>query len=212
MNLADLRRDYSRSGIRRADLLPDAVAQFQLWQQQAIEAALPEPNAMTLATVDSDGSPAARIVLLKGLDVRGFHFYTNYESDKARQLEGHPVAALVFHWVELERQVRVRGRVNPLTRADTEAYFKGRPRGSQLGAWVSRQSQVLPNREALEARLMEVEQQFPGLEVPPPPHWGGFTVAPQTIEFWQGRPSRLHDRFLYTLRSDSTWKLDRLAP
>ena len=212
MNLADLRRDYSRSGIRRADLLPDAVAQFQLWQQQAIEAALPEPNAMTLATVDSDGSPAARIVLLKGLDVRGFHFYTNYESDKARQLEGHPVAALVFHWVELERQVRVRGRVNPLTRADTEAYFKGRPRGSQLGAWVSRQSQVLPNREALEARLVEVEQQFPGLEVPPPPHWGGFTVAPQTIEFWQGRPSRLHDRFLYTLRSDSTWKLDRLAP
>ena len=211
-SIADLRRDYSLMGLDRHDLLADPIAQFRLWLEQAIQARLPEPNAMILATVDASGAPAARIVLLKGLDDRGFHFFTNYESDKAKQMEVNPRVALVFHWIELERQVRLCGSVSRLTRGHTEAYFNTRPRGSRLGAWVSRQSEILDGREPLERRLAELEQQYPGEAVPAPPFWGGYAVAPTSIEYWQGRPNRLHDRFLYSRVSEAVWRLDRLSP
>lgn len=211
MKIADLRKEYTQSGIRRSELAVDPVSQFRAWFEQAMQAALPEPNAMTLATVDEEGSPVARIILLKGLDERGFHFFTNYSSAKARQLAKTPKAALVFHWVELERQVRIQGTVSKLTREDTEQYFQSRPRGSRLGAWASDQSEVLPNRAALEARWEEMEKRFPEEVVPVPPFWGGYAVYPLAVEFWQGRPSRLHDRFRYT-RLESGWKIDRLAP
>ncbi|MBI1841904.1 MAG: pyridoxamine 5'-phosphate oxidase [Verrucomicrobia bacterium] len=211
-NLAGIRRDYSLRGLDRSDLLPDPIAQFRVWLEHAVQAQAPEPNAMTLATVDAAGAPAARIVLLKGLDDRGFHFFTNYESDKAGQMEANPRVALVFHWIELERQVRVRGAVSRLTRADTEAYFSTRPRGSRLGAWVSRQSEVLADRAPLERRLAELEKRYPGEDIPAPSFWGGYAVAPVSVEYWQGRPSRLHDRFLYTRRPDGGWRIDRLSP
>lgn len=211
MNLADLRKDYSKAGLHRADLAPDPVVQFRSWLADAVKGELPEPNAMTLCTVDTHGDPDGRIVLLKGLDERGFHFYTNQQSVKAADLEGRPKATLVFFWLELERQVRVRGDVSRLTRADTEAYFKTRPRGNQLGAWVSAQSTVIHDHATLERQLEEIEARFPGGEIPPPPHWGGYAVQPVSVEFWQGRPSRLHDRFRYT-REPEGWRIDRLAP
>jgi pyridoxamine 5'-phosphate oxidase len=209
--ISDLRKEYSKAGLRRADLHPDPVAQFRVWLNLAIEKEMPEPNAMTLATVDSMGLPDARILLLKGIDERGFHFYTNQESAKAAELSAHPTAALVFLWVEMERQVRVRGSVTKLSRADTETYFASRPRGSQLGAWVSRQSSTIPDRAAMECRLAELEAMYPQ-KIPVPPFWGGYTVKPVSLEFWQGRPNRLHDRFLYSAQADGQWKIDRLAP
>lgn len=209
--ISDLRKEYSKAGLRRADLHPDPVAQFRTWLNLAIEKEMPEPNAMTLATVDALGLPDARIVLLKGIDERGFHFYTNQESVKAAELSANPAAALVFLWVEMERQVRVRGSVTKLNRVDTETYFATRPRGSQLGAWVSRQSSVLPDREAMERRLAELEAQYPQA-VPVPPFWGGYTVKPVSLEFWQGRPNRLHDRFQYLADTDGHWQIERLSP
>ena len=212
MNLADLRREYTKGGLRRTDLDPNPVAQFQKWFEQALTAQLLEPSAMTLATVDKDGHPSARIVLLKGADERGFTFFTNYESRKGRELAANPSAALVLYWAELERQVCIAGNVIKTSRAESEKYFGLRPRGSQLGACVSKQSSVVPDEDFLEKRLREVESQFANREVETPPYWGGYILAPVRIEFWQGRPNRLHDRFEYLKQSDGSWRIARLSP
>ena len=211
MSIADLRKSYTLAGLRRADLAADPMQQFHSWLQQAIGAQLLEPTAMTLATADRTGRPAARVVLLKGLDDRGFVFYTNYESRKARELLENSNASLVFYWAELERQVRVGGTASRISRDESERYFKSRPRGHQLGAWVSTQSEVIAGRAVLEERLKEYERRYPDA-VPLPPFWGGYVVAPNEIEFWQGRPNRLHDRFRYTRQKDGLWLIERLAP
>lgn len=212
MNLADLRREYTKGGLRRADLDPDPLIQFQKWFEQALNAQLVEPSAMTLATADKTGSPSARIVLLKALDERSFVFFTNYESRKGRELAENSKAALVFYWAELERQVCVAGAVSKVLRAESEKYFAMRPRGSQLGACVSRQSSTVADRSFLEARLQELEKEFAGRDVTTPPHWGGYALAPDRVEFWQGRPNRLHDRFQYAKQPDGAWRIDRLSP
>lgn len=210
-SLADLRKDYSLAGLLEKDLARDPFRQFDRWFAEAEAARLNEPNAMTLATADPDGTPSARTVLLKGVDGRGFVFFTNYESRKGRELAANPRATLVFPWLELERQVIVAGRVSRISREETETYFHSRPHGSQLGAWASPQSTVVTGREALEANLRAIEQRFAGSAVPPPPHWGGYRVAPETVEFWQGRRNRLHDRLRYRRTADG-WTVDRLAP
>ncbi len=211
MDLADLRENYTKGSLTRKDLHPDALRQFRTWLDTARSVPeLPEPNAMTLATVDAAGQPSARVVLLKGLDERGLVFYTNYESRKARELTANPRVALVFNWLALERQVRFEGVAERLPHAESAAYHRSRPHGSQLSEWVSPQSRVVENREVLEARLREFEAKFPD-EVPLPDFWGGFVVAPKRAEFWQGRPNRLHDRFRYT-REGESWQLERLAP
>ena len=211
MDLADLRKNYTRGSLDETSLHPDPLEQFQVWLEEARNVPeLPEPNAMILATVDASGQPSARAVLLKGLDARGFIFYTNFESRKAQELAANPKAALVFNWLALERQVRVEGEVSRLPRAESEAYHKTRPRGSQLGEWVSPQSRVIDNRGVLEARLAAFEAKFPGV-VPLPDFWGGLVLQPRLLEFWQGRPNRLHDRFRY-LREAAEWRLQRLAP
>jgi len=211
MSIADLRRSYTLAGLRRAHLEANPVQQLQKWLQQAIDAELLEPTAMTLATVDQSGRPSARVVLLKGLDERGFVFYTNYQSRKARELASNSNAALVFFWAELERQTRVGGAVDRISREASELYFQSRPRGHQLGAWVSAQSQVIPDRALLEERLREFERKFPEA-VPLPPTWGGYVLAPIEIEFWQGRRNRLHDRFRYPRQQDGAWLIERLSP
>ena len=211
MSIADLRKSYTLAGLRRADLAADPIQQFHSWLQQAIGAQLLEPTAMTLATADKAGRSSARVVLLKGLDDRGFVFYTNYESRKARELLENSSASLVFYWAELERQVRVGGTASRISRDESERYFKSRPRGHQLGAWVSTQSEVIASRAVLEERLKEYERRYPDA-VPLPPFWGGYVVAPNEIEFWQGRPNRLHDRFRYTRQKDGLWLIERLAP
>ena len=211
MTLAELRREYTLAGLRRTDLDADAIVQFQKWFAQALAAEVVEPNAMTLATVAADGQPSTRIVLLKAVDQRGFSFFTNYESRKGRELAANPKAALTFFWAGLERQVSVGGTVQKLARQESEAYFKVRPIGSQWGAWASQQSTIVECREFLEKRLEEVTAKF-GETVPTPPYWGGYVLAPTSIEFWQGRPNRLHDRFLYTRGADGGWKIERLSP
>ena len=211
MSIADLRKDYTLAGLRRAELDTDPIRQFQKWFQQALDAGLLEPTAMSLATADKQGRPSARIVLLKGVDERGFMFFTNYESRKGRELAANPHSALVFHWGELERQVRVRGTVGRISREESEKYFMGRPQGNKLGAWVSTQSEVISNRTVLEKRLEDFEQKYPDA-VPLPPFWGGYVLLPVDIEFWQGRLNRLHDRFCYTRQADGAWLIERLAP
>jgi pyridoxamine 5'-phosphate oxidase len=210
MDIAALRKEYTFAGLRRRDLDPDPLKQFGLWFEFAVEAQVHESNAMTLATVDPEGQPSSRIVLLKAVDQRGFSFYTNYESRKGRELAGNPRASLTFFWAGLEREVCVRGSCSKLSREESEIYYKSRPLGSRLGAWVSNQSSSIQNREFLEKRLEEVKMQY-GDEPPMPPYWGGYVLKPQTIDFWQGRPNRLHDRFLYT-REGESWRLERLSP
>lgn len=209
-SIADLRKDYTLAGLRRKDLDSDPIAQFKLWFDQARLAEVPEVNAMTLATVDAQGQPSSRIVLLKGVDDRGFSFFTNYESRKGRELSANPNAALTFFWPPLERQICIRGACSRLATAESEAYFKSRPLGSRLSTWVSKQTEIVPDRDWLEKRLAEVQQKYLS-DIPLPPYWGGFVLNPTALEFWQGRPNRLHDRFRYERRADG-WKIDRLSP
>jgi pyridoxamine 5'-phosphate oxidase len=212
-SIADLRQDYSSQSLLETDVAPDPIVQFDKWWQQALASEIVEPNAMTLATASSDGMPSARIVLLKGFDQSGFVFFTNYKSYKGMQLEENPKACLVFFWKELERQVRIVGIVKKLNEEDSDEYFHSRPIGSRLGAWASPQSQVIESRNWLDNHYLEVASQFKEEEgIQRPRHWGGYIVQPVIIEFWQGRPSRLHDRIQYTLQENGNWKIERLAP
>jgi len=213
-SLADLREEYARTALTMDAVAKDPLEQFRTWFQEAQDAEVPEPNAMTLATAAADGTPSARTVLLKGVDERGFQFYTNYDSRKGRELSQNPHAALVFWWPPLERQVRVEGSVRRLSDEESTAYFHQRPRGSQLGAWASPQSRVVEEREVLEQSLQEAEAQYGDREqIPRPPHWGGYVVQPSLVEFWQGRRNRLHDRLRYRRPDHSDrWILERLAP
>jgi pyridoxamine 5'-phosphate oxidase len=209
---AGMRRDYTERGaLLESDLAADWPAQFAAWFAAATEYGLPEPNAMVVATADAQGRPSARTVLLKGYDERGFVFYTNYGSRKGAEARVNPYAGLVFPWFPMQRQVIVAGPVERVGRAETEAYFASRPRGSQLGAWASPQSQVLPSRQAVDDGYAAAEKRFEGIDVPAPPHWGGLRVRPDTVEFWQGRTSRLHDRLRYRRAADG-WVVERLAP
>ena len=211
MDASSLRREYTRAGLHETDMDPDPIVQFQRWFGNVINANLHEPNAMILATATSEGLPSARTVLLKGYDEHGFVFYTNYEGRKARELDANPACALLFYWGELERQVRIEGRASRLSGEESDAYFAGRPRGSRLGAWASEQSRPVQDRSILEERVRALEAVYEGREIPRPPFWGGYRVEPDTIEFWQGRESRLHDRLVYH-RSGRGWKIVRLQP
>ncbi|OYT99274.1 MAG: pyridoxamine 5'-phosphate oxidase [Burkholderiales bacterium PBB1] len=208
--LADLRKSYERAELDESASLPDPLAQFELWLQQAISGELPEPNAMTLATVGADGRPSTRVVLIKGCDARGIVWYTNYQSRKGRELAAHPQAALQFHWVELERVVRIEGRVEKVDPAESDAYFASRPLDSRIGAWASPQSEVIPSRSVLVTNAAKYGAQYL-LNPPRPPHWGGYRLVPDRWEFWQGRRSRLHDRLQYRLQAQQ-WIRERLAP
>jgi pyridoxamine 5'-phosphate oxidase len=209
--VASLRHDYVTQGLRRSELDPNPFKQFAAWFTAAVESGIRDVNAMALATATADGRPSVRIVLLKGFGQEGFTFFSNYDSQKGRELAANPYAELVIYWPQLERQVRVGGTVEKTSREDSQRYFHSRPVGSQLGAWVSRQSEVIDGRRVLDARLTEMTERFGAGEIPLPPHWGGYRLTPDTIEFWQGRPNRLHDRFRYS-RSADTWEIDRLAP
>jgi len=211
-SIADLRKEYSTGGLSEADAGDDPFALFHLWFGQAVASGLPEPNAMTLATCTLEGVPSARIVLLKALDERGFTFFTNYDSRKGHEIAANPRVAVVFPWHPLERQVRVEGVVEKVTPAESDEYYMKRPLGSRLGAWASAQSAVIPGREFLERRHAELTAQYPDGKVPRPPNWGGYRVIPTVIEFWQGRPSRLHDRILFTRTPTGGWDRVRLSP
>lgn len=210
-SLADLRREYTHRGLDEKDVLSDPLAQFDRWMKDAVSAGLREANAMTLATISADGTPSTRIVLLKDFDDKGFVFYTNYESRKAHALTAHPRASLLFYWAELERQVRLEGVVEKTPAHDSEKYFHTRPRESQLGAWASPQSHVIPSRVFLEEQFAELKKQYDGKAIPCPPHWGGYRLLPNVIEFWQGRTKRLHDRIEF-VRDGDHWNHHRLAP
>ena len=210
MNIADIRKDYALERLDESDVDADPFRQFHAWLREAIAAEVPEPTAMTLATASAAGSPSARIVLLKALDERGFVFYTNYASRKGEELSARPRAALAFFWKELERQVRVEGTVEKVSAAESDEYFAIRPLGSRIGAWASTQSATIESRQWLEARMKAAEAQY-GDNPPRPPHWGGYRVIPEWLEFWQGRRSRLHDRIAYT-RAAGGWTISRLSP
>jgi pyridoxamine 5'-phosphate oxidase len=211
MSIADIRREYSHARLDEAHVSPDPVAEFDRWFSQAQEAKVLEPNAMALATSTRDGTPSVRMVLLKGYDERGFVFFTDYRSRKGAELDGNPRAALAFYWGELERQVRITGTVERTSPEESKAYFRTRPRGSRLGAWVSHQSRVIPSRAQLESGLREVKERFPSDDIPLPPYWGGYRLRPEEVEFWQGREDRLHDRIRY-LRDGGGWRIERLSP
>jgi pyridoxamine 5'-phosphate oxidase len=208
----DLRIDYGRGQLLENEVAADPMTQFGRWFDEAVAAKLPEPNAMTLATADSTGFPSARIVLLKGFDHAGFTFFTNYESRKGQELAANPRAALCFYWQPMERQVRVEGSVERVSREESETYFRTRPQSAQVGAWASRQSRVIPDRTLLEAAEQQLQQQYADKVVPLPEFWGGYRVVPSAVEFWLGRPSRLHDRIRYTRESGGTWHIERLSP
>ena len=212
MSLADLRREYILNGLSESDLAADPIQQFSLWFNQALTSGVPEPNAMALATATADGRPSVRMVLLKGFDAAGFVFYSNYDSRKGRELAANPWAAIVVHWVDLERQIRIEGAVERLATDQSAAYFHSRPVGSQLSAAASRQSEVIPSRAMLEARVAALETQYADEAIPLPEYWGGYRVVPDAIEFWQGRPSRLHDRLRYRGGADGSWIIERLSP
>jgi pyridoxamine 5'-phosphate oxidase len=219
--IADIRREYTVAGLRRKDLEPNPIPQFQKWFEAAVHArgngtttpagSLGDVNAMTLATADKQGRPSSRIVLLKGIHENGFAFYTNYNSRKGRELSENPNAAITIYWPDLERQICAAGTVVKATAGESESYFKSRPRGSQLAAWASQQSEVIRDRATLEALLRGLEKKYSG-DVPRPPHWGGFVLMPDRVEFWQGRPNRLHDRFRYQKNASGSWDLERLCP
>ncbi|WP_420150472.1 pyridoxamine 5'-phosphate oxidase [Spirosoma sp.] len=209
--ISDLRNEYTLSGLDTTDVLSDPIAQFRLWFDAALNAHVPEPNAMHVSTVTAEGRPDGRIVLLKDVSDTGFTFFTNYESRKGKELTARPFATLTFFYPELERQIRIEGRVEKVSPEESDAYFNSRPRGSQIGAWVSQQSTVIDSRSVLENRQRELEAQFAGQPVPRPPYWGGFRVIPDVLEFWQGRPSRLHDRIRYRKDGDN-WLIERLSP
>ena len=210
--IADIRKDYMLHSLNETDVAANPIEQFTRWWDDAVRSEIEEVNAMTLATVNTEGFPTARIVLLKGYDVNGFVFFTNYQSSKGIELAKNPRACLVFFWKELERQVRIEGLVEKISAADSEEYFQSRPVGSRIGAWASPQSTVIPNREVIENNVTELEKKYANTPVPRPQHWGGYIVKPVSIEFWQGRSSRLHDRILYTAQNNLIWKIERLAP
>ena len=206
------RYEHVGKGLRRSDLDPNPIRQFASWFTAAIEAGIGDVNAMSLATADRYARPSVRIVLLKSFDQDGFVFFTNYESAKGKQLEVNPYAALGFYWIELDRQIRISGKVEKTSRQESQVYFRSRPVGSQLGAWASRQSEIIDARRVLDARMAEMTGRFRNKRIPLPPHWGGYRLKPEIMEFWQGRPNRLHDRFRYTGLTDGSWQIDRLAP
>ena len=211
LSIADMRRNYTRDGLVESQAADDPFAQFGCWFSQAVDVESTEPNAMMLATVDDNGQPHLRTLLLKGFDTQGFVFFTNYQSAKSTQLQAHPLAAMTFWWPDLERQVRIEGRVEAVSAQESDQYYHSRPLGSRLGAWTSPQSQIISGREELQQRLAAVEAQYASGAPPRPPHWGGFRLVPQMVEFWQGRPSRLHDRLRYRLEAGQ-WVRERLAP
>jgi pyridoxamine 5'-phosphate oxidase len=211
MSIADIRREYARARLDEKSVSSDPMVEFARWFAEAQEAQVEEVNAMTLATASGSGAPSARVVLLKAFDARGFVFFTDYRSRKGEEIEANPQAALVFFWSELERQVRITGTVERTSAAESETYFRTRPLGSRLGAWVSHQSRVIPSRVPLETGMREVETRFKDGDIPLPPHWGGYRVVAETVEFWQGRENRLHDRIRY-VREGNGWRIERLSP
>jgi pyridoxamine 5'-phosphate oxidase len=212
MDLSDFRKEYSARGLHREDLSEDPTEVFEKWFQQATELQVHEPNAMTLATVSAEGFPSQRTVLLKAFDKKGFTFFTNYHSRKATHIAANPAVSLLFPWVKLERQVIIQGDAEKISTAESLAYFTTRPRESQIGAWVSNQSEVITSRKILLMKLDEIKSRFKHGEIPLPSFWGGYRIVPKTIEFWQGGPARIHDRFLYTRQNDHSWAIERLSP
>ena len=211
-NIADIRRDYSHKSLSERDVDTNAIKQFEKWWHEAVNSKIDEVNAMTLATASIDGLPSARIVLLKEFNARGFVFFSNYDSYKAQQLAENPKACLVFFWKELERQVRITGLIEKISGTQSDEYFQSRPESSRIGAWASPQSRVIEDRQWLDDKFNELVNKMEGTSIPRPPHWGGYIVKPVVIEFWQGRPSRLHDRIQYSLEENGEWKIERLAP
>ena len=211
-NIADIRKDYSKKMLQETDVHADAIEQFKTWWTEAVDSAIDEVNAMTLATASAQGKPSARVVLLKGFNESGFIFFTNYHSQKASEIEENPRVSLVFFWKELERQVRIDGTIKKITAEDSDEYFYSRPVESRIGAWASPQSKVIASRKVIEENVMELEKSFAGKTIDRPPHWGGYIVKPAVIEFWQGRSSRLHDRLQYSLNEMGQWEIKRLAP
>ncbi|HEY9833696.1 MAG TPA: pyridoxamine 5'-phosphate oxidase [Stenomitos sp.] len=212
MDIENLRQQYTRAGLRRQDLKPDPFDQFEIWFKEACAANLLEPNAMILATASAQAEPSVRTVLLKYFDREGLIFFTNYESRKSRQIQENPQVSLLFLWLPLERQLQIIGTAEKISTADSLKYFTARPRGSQIGAWCSQQSSIISSRQILEMQFEQMKQKFMNNEVPLPSFWGGYRVTPRSFEFWQGRPNRLHDRFLYSRQDDQSWEINRLSP